>query len=305
MSSLNKKYSAKNVIRNAPSARMQIKRLLRRVVSFIAYYSGLSSIWYFLFARRAVRILAYHGIESTSTNSYAVSFSNFEEHMQHLRKYFNVISLDQYQRGLQLKISFPPDAVIITFDDGFKNFYVRAYPVLKKYRLAATCFVITSKVESDDVDFMHWSELREILADGLVTIGSHTVSHKSLPSLNESELQKEVGESKKILESNLGIPIKFFSYPWGTMSDFNENCTKVISNCHYKLACTSVRGVSLNHKNPYKLRRTKLEWGDDLSVFSKILRGALDIWAVVDYCFRFLQKKEEVDLKLSTVSGET
>lgn len=297
MSFLNKKYSAKDVIRNAPSARMQIKKMLRRVVSFIAYYSGLSSIWYFLFARRAVRILAYHGIECSLTNSYAVSFNNFEKHMQHLSKYFNVISLDQYQKRLQQKKSFPPDTVIITFDDGFKNFYERAYPVLKKYRLPATCFVITSKVESNSAYFMYWDELRKLLSDELITIGSHTVSHKSLPSLNESELQKEVGESKKILENNLGIPVNFFSYPWGTLRDFNENCTKVISSFQYKLACTSVNGVNWNHKNPYKLRRTKLEWGDDLSVFSKILWGALDIWAFVDYCFRFLQRKEEVDFK--------
>ncbi|MCK4817810.1 hypothetical protein KA005_18715, partial [bacterium] len=60
---------------------MQIKKLLRRVVAFIAYYSGLSSIWYLLFARRAVRILTYHGIELAPTNSYAISLDNFERQM--------------------------------------------------------------------------------------------------------------------------------------------------------------------------------------------------------------------------------
>jgi len=296
MSFLKKKFE-KGVIRNMPSARMRFKKLLRCVVSFIAYYSGLSPIWYFLFARHAVRILTYHGIELTPTNSYAVSVANFEKHMQHLSKYFNVISLDQYQKGIKQKISFPPNTVIITVDDGFKNFYEQAYPILKKYCLPSTCFVITSKVLSDNDDFMHWKELSEILADGLVTVGSHSVSHRSLSVLNEFELQREVGESKKILENNLGMPINFFSYPCGTLRDFNENSTKAILKFHYKLACTSVNGINRNNKNPYKLRRTKLEWGDNLSIFTRILRGSLDIWIVVDYCFRFLQKKEEVDFK--------
>ena len=157
--------------------------------------------------------------------------------------------------------------------------------------------MVTSKVESNEPDYMHWSELREILADGLVTIGSHTVSHKSLPSLDESEMQKEIGESKKVLENNLGVPVDFFSYPWGTLRDFNSRCIKAVSQSNYSLACTSVNGVNSNHDKRFKLRRTKIEWGDDLSVFTKILQGALDIWLMIDYCFRFLQRKEEVDFK--------
>jgi peptidoglycan/xylan/chitin deacetylase (PgdA/CDA1 family) len=215
--------------------------------------------------------------------------------MQYLKEEFSVISLPQYLNSLVNGESFPSDTVILTFDDGFQNFYEVAYPILKKHQLPATCFVITSKVESIDGAFMHWEQLQELVNGGLVNIGSHTVSHRSISNLDEYELKWEIERSKSILEKGIGVVVDFFSYPYGTTRDYNHHCAEVISNFGYRLACTSVNGPNWKSTKPFKLRRTKIEWGDDLPTFKKILKGAIDIWVLADYCLAFLQNKGEVN----------
>lgn len=276
-----------------PSFKMRLKKVLRRAITLLTHYTGLSVAWRWVVARHGVRILAYHGVELAPSNSFAVSRSNFEEQMRYVRAESNVISLPQYLRSLTSGLPLPSNTVILTFDDGFQNFYEFAYPILKKYQLPATCFVIISKVESTDGDFMHWRELRELIDGGLVSIGSHTVSHRSISNLDESELNREIVRSKYILEKGLGILVDCFSYPYGTTRDYNQRCAEVISHVGYGLACTSVNGPNWRRTNPHELRRTKIQWGDDLPTFKRILKGAIDIWVLADYCLPFLQGKGE------------
>jgi peptidoglycan/xylan/chitin deacetylase (PgdA/CDA1 family) len=279
-----------------PTRRMFIKKHARNIVSTINYYSGLSSIWYWLYAKRAVRILTYHGIELSPTNSYNVSLSNFEKQIDYIYKKYNVISLPQYLNNLEKKIPFSSNTIIITFDDGFRNFYEHAYPILKKYQIPATCFIITSKVGNSKGNYMNWEELKEIASDGLITIGAHSVTHKSLPSLNDVNLQHEIRDSKFMIEINLGIPVICFSYPYGTRRDFNDRSERYIQQNGYRLAFTSISGCNSLDVNPFELRRSKIEWGDGLPTFEKILVGALDIWFLFDRWFSFLQKREKVQL---------
>ena len=146
-----------------------------------------------------MRILAYHGIDSYPTNSYTVKLDNFEDQMKYLEENYHVISLLDYLKILENNVIYLPNTVVVTFDDGFKNFYNLAYPILKKYQIPATCFVITSKTDLNIADFMCWSDLREIMAEGLVNIGSHTVSHRPLSKLTDEELTQEIFESKDII----------------------------------------------------------------------------------------------------------
>jgi len=278
-----------------PSKRMVIKKYTKKVVSIITSSVGLSALWYRTYAKRAIRILAYHGIEPCPSNSYSVSVENFEKQMQYLKENCSVISLLHFEKLLQGSGNIPSNTIVITFDDGFMNFYQYAYPILKKYQLPATCFIIASKIESSDDNFMHRDILQEIIKDGIVSIGSHTASHKSLSQLGDKELLHEISGSKNIIEKKLGTPVDYFSYPYGTVRDIDKRCIEVLASSGYKLACTSINGVNSNNSDPYALRRTKIEWGDSLASFKKILRGSVDIWVIVDYCFGFLQNKKEVD----------
>lgn len=280
-----------------PSRRMRIKRLLRRSVSFISYYSGIAWLWYFIMARKGVRILTYHAIESPPTNSYAVSIENFEKQVCYLKEKYRVISMAEFQRHVREGKGFPPDSLLLTFDDGFKSVYESAYPILKRLQLPAICFLVTAKVDGENEKFLNWVEVDELHKDGLMTFGSHTVSHKSLAQLGDEELRHEVNTSKKAIEEKLGTSVDIFSYPYGTRLDFEGRSISALSVAGYKLACTSLNGINRRVMNPLKLFRTKIEWGDDIGTFKKILCGSMDIWFLVDMCLPFLQNRGEVGFK--------
>lgn len=258
------------------------------------HYSGLSSLWYLAYANRSVRILVYHGVELEPSNSYSVSLHNFELQMQYLKNHFNIISLTQYNDFLAGKIKLPKKSVIITFDDGFRSFYELAYPVLARYQLMGTCFLIASKLQTKNRNFMDLEQLKEIAQNTNVTLASHGISHKSIAQLGDSELKDEILGSKLLVEKYLDIDVDFFSYPYGTPRDFDERSTCILSTARYKLACTAINGINSTRTHPLKLRRTKIEFGDDFETFKQILRGALDIWIAVDYFLGFLQNKREV-----------
>lgn len=273
--------------------RMRIKKISRNLISGIMYYSGLSLVWYWAFARKRVRILTYHEIQTRASNSSSVSVSNFQKEMEYVKSNCSVISLRAFEKYLQGNISLQSDSIVITFDDGYKSFYDIAYPILKQYQLPATCFLVTTKVNGNDDLFMHWDEVKEITRHGLITIGSHTISHKSLSAVDDLQLENEIRESKILIENNLKIPIHYFSYPYGTPRDIDERCFQALANSGYKLSCTSINGVNSRNTTRLRLRRTKIEWGDGLNTFKKILHGALDIWVVIDYVSGFLLRKRE------------
>lgn len=253
--------------------RMLIKTMLRQAISFATYYSGIGAARHYILKGRGV------------------SLENFDKQMQYLKSYCNVIPFHLLYDILLKNAPVPANSVVITFDDGFKSFYELAYPVLRKYGLPATCFLVTSFLDDVQGNFMGWDDVGEIVKDGLVEIGSHTTSHRSLPSLDENRLRLELQESKTLLEEKLGIAVRFFSYPYGTLSHFNDLCSRAVGECGYDLACTAVNGLNWQSTDPYRLKRTKVECGDTMATFKRILQGALDVYlGVIDYCFRFIQK---------------
>lgn len=276
---------------------MRIKRFLRRSVSIGASYSGVAWLWNIIIARKGIRILTYHAVESPPRNSYAVSIENFQRQMSYLKENYRVISLAEFKMYIGEEKAFPSETLLLTFDDGFKSFYKIAYPILKRLQLPSICFLIVDKMQGDDENFLDWAEANELLKDGLITFGSHTMSHKSLAYLNDEDLQKEVSLSRRMLEEKLGAEVEIFSYPYGTRSDFDQRSVPALSTAGYKLACTSLNGVNRQGMNPLKLFRTKIEWGDDFKTFKRILCGSLDIWFLADLCLPFLQNRGEIEFK--------
>lgn len=120
---------------------------------------------------------------------------------------------DDLKRGTTSPVTKP---VVITFDDGWKNQYQNALPLLKKYGYTATFFVYTNPIGKYPV-FMSWSNIKELIASGM-TIGDHTLSHPYLSKLSPKELEHEVVDARKALESNLGITVRHFASPFGYTS---------------------------------------------------------------------------------------
>ena len=119
-----------------------------------------------------VLCLMYHSIDSEK-NKGGIFVDEFEEHIKWIKdkKTFKMEEL----KGLDYKL--PKNSILITFDDGYKNNYTLAFPILKKYNMKATIFLNTKFIEKDDA-YLNWAEIREMYESGLVDFQLHTHSHQ-------------------------------------------------------------------------------------------------------------------------------
>jgi peptidoglycan/xylan/chitin deacetylase (PgdA/CDA1 family) len=279
---------------NTAMRERQVKALLRRSVASLCATFGLAWAWRQLAPRDAIRILAYHGIEDAPENHFAVATSLFDQHMRYLSEHFEVIDLDELARLLAERRSPGRPVVVVTFDDGYRDFLTHAVPILQKYRIPAACFVIAAKLDGHDPRFMNVADIGEALASGLVTIGCHSMTHVSIRQVAREQRLIETRDAKARLEAALQRPVRDFCYPYGTRNDFDAECARVIRDSGFRLALTSVNGLNTVRTNPFALRRTKIEAGDDIRTFQRILHGALDIWYLVDTLLFFLQRRRRV-----------
>lgn len=119
-----------------------------------------------------VLCLMYHSVDSEKGKG-GIFVDEFEEHIKWIKdkKTFKMEEL----KGLDYKL--PKNSILITFDDGYKNNYTLAFPILKKYNMKATIFLNTKFIEKDDA-YLNWAEIREMYESGLVDFQLHTHSHQ-------------------------------------------------------------------------------------------------------------------------------
>jgi peptidoglycan/xylan/chitin deacetylase (PgdA/CDA1 family) len=145
-----------------------------------------------------------------------------------------------------------PDSLAITFDDGFRNFYELAFPVLSQFRFPATVFVVSRYCGKQNnwpsqpargipvLDLLRWSELQELSRNG-VTLGAHSLSHPRLTLLPESQAEAELRDSKAEIEDRTGQAVDTFAYPYG---DSNRAVRKLAQR-YFGIACgTELQAVS-------------------------------------------------------------
>lgn len=178
----------------------------------------------FVASHYTVPILMYHYIndEEPLKSRLGVSPEAFEKQMRFLRRHnYNIITLEELVNLVAGKNKIPRKTVAITFDDGYLDNYANAYPVLKKYNIPAAIFVVINRIGKrlGQDDYMGWDQIKELAGSGLITIGSHSMSHPNLSEVDsQDKLEYEILESKKILEEKLKKGIGFFSYPFGGLS---------------------------------------------------------------------------------------
>ncbi|MFA5085558.1 MAG: polysaccharide deacetylase family protein [Candidatus Omnitrophota bacterium] len=218
-----------------------------------------------------VPVLMYHSFEVEEGESIPyVSPEVFARQIEFLAKHhYNVVGPDKviaYMTGVE---KMPAKTVAITADDGYYNFYLNAYPLLKKYNMPATIFLITDKI--GDSGYLGWKELREMSDSGLVTVGSHTKSHPWIPSISvyEDRLWDELAGSKEILEKGLGKRVDFICYPFG---GFNDLTKETAQKAGYKGAFTTNPDKRSAINDIYAIRRIKMS---SRSANPVILRGKI------------------------------
>jgi len=169
-------------------------------------------------ARQArVPVMMYHDILPEKQVFFDVTPAEFEEHLKLIKqKGLTPITMDQLVNHLRTGLPLPPKPILLTFDDGYEGHYTYVYPLLKKYKYPAAFSIYTAKVgKKMGRSSLNWKQLREMAADPLVTIVSHSVSHAVMEGLSPEQLLVEAQESKRILEAELGMSIRYFTYPEG------------------------------------------------------------------------------------------
>jgi peptidoglycan/xylan/chitin deacetylase (PgdA/CDA1 family) len=218
-----------------------------------------------------VPVLMYHSfqVEKDKLIPY-VSPEIFADQMEFLAKNrYNVVGPDKVIAYMTKREKMPAKTVAITADDGYYNFYLNAYPILKKYNLPATFFIATDNIGASG--YLGWKELREMSDSGLITIGSHTKSHPWIPSVStdKEKLWSELAGSKKILEKGLGKNVFFLCYPNG---GFNDLAKEAVSSAGYKGAFTTNPSKKSDIDDIYAIRRIKMS---STSVSPVILWGKI------------------------------
>ncbi len=160
-----------------------------------------------------VLVLNYHMVNRMFI-SLAIEPEDFDWQMKYLVEHgYHTISPDELYDFLAGTGRLPDRPVLITFDDGYVDNYTTAYPILKKYNLKATIFVVTGFLGKRK-GYLTWDQLREMEKNG-ITVESHTVPHAPLPQLPDERIREELVESKRQAEKELGHPIEFIAYPTG------------------------------------------------------------------------------------------
>lgn len=320
------------------------RRLLKHLISLALFYSGACAI--FRRSRLALKggritILAYHGVNDGpfSLNLF-LDVRNFAAQMHFLRRRYSVIPLSQAEVLLRSGQRLDRDYIVLTFDDGYKDNYRCAFPILTELGLPATIFLTTEPIDTGFPTFIYalilaihatphtlldltpyglaryhlddgpsreaaiaeidqrakhlsacerrglldeilgqlglarqspifkdtmlaWDEIRHMRRFG-ITFGAHTVTHPVLSRLADSDIRREIAESKHRIERELEEEVTSFAYPYGGETDVNSTAADIVSQCGLSLALllhdTLDRPVNL-YALGRKMISNELTWG--------------------------------------------
>ncbi|MDR3565778.1 MAG: polysaccharide deacetylase family protein [Negativicutes bacterium] len=214
---------------------------------------GLGGYYSFMGSSTGVPVLNYHKVLDGADTPLALGTGEFEEQMAYLHDQgFHAITPDQLIDYIEKGKPLPDKPVLITFDDGYQDFYDNAYPILKKYGLTATVFLI-SDVVGHDPGYLKWDEIEEMRQKGKgIVFGSHTLSHVALKTLPPEEIMAQLVKSREGIEWRLDVPVKYFAYPGGS---YSREVEKMVQQAGYRAAFTVDLGRVHRDSNIYALER--------------------------------------------------
>jgi len=206
-----------------------------------------------------IPILLYHYVEyvkdqgDTIRKSLNITPYTFEEEIKTLIDAgYTFITVSDLADALDDRKTLPVKSVVLTFDDGYRDFYTDVFPILKKYQVKAIAYIVPNFLNKpNNMDL--W-QLKEITQSGLVEIGAHTMGHAYLSGLSLHTVKYEVEESKKYLEENLGIRVVSFAYPYGA---FDNTAIDVVKKAGFTSAVTTINGIFAQDINRFFLYRIR------------------------------------------------
>lgn len=222
------------------------------------------------------RIVTYHSVrpDGHGPRSSYVHPDDFDAQVSWLvRSGYQVLPLSTLADRLVSGQAVPDNWACITFDDGYADNYQYAFPVLKHYRVPATVFLVTGKIDRDP-DFLTLAQIDEMRSHG-VEFGGHTVDHVSLSSVAPEEARWQIAESRRQLDGILSSSGRHFCYPYG---HYNAQVEGFVREAGYVTCCIEQAGSVQAGTDPLRLRRVGVLGTDTLRDFSLKVHGAYDWW---------------------------
>ena len=232
-----------------------------------------------LFRRRfpGPRILIYHQVGSDLRREMEVSFEVFRRQLDWMQEHGEIVPFEYALARVQDENA--DRLFVLSFDDGYRDVYENAFPLLLERRIPFTLYLTTHPIESGlaltpggRADPLSWDQIRKMNATGLMTLGSHTHRHLDLRKLGSGIIEEELDVSNHLIQERLGVTLRHFAYPWGYWAEKAEPLVKARFS-------TAVLGAGRPIKpeyDPYRIHRVPIQRSDGMVFFRrKVKRGML------------------------------
>jgi peptidoglycan/xylan/chitin deacetylase (PgdA/CDA1 family) len=220
-------------------------------------------------------ILAYHHIlpdsASIDCSDCEMPASQFESQMRYLNEhgYCCLSSIDLLHPS-KPEVLRRGKTFVLTFDDGFEDFYTQAYPILRRYGFTATIFLVTDHIgkksnwtDEKGAPMLTWEHIEALSLEGF-TFGTHTCTHTCLLDMPEEQVRHELADSKELIRARLGLKVLLLAYPFG---DSNKEIRRMAIQAGYQAAF----GVITGEPGPFNLWRYEFRPTDSLRTFTNKL----------------------------------
>jgi peptidoglycan/xylan/chitin deacetylase (PgdA/CDA1 family) len=253
-------------------------------------------------SRARVPILMYHSISDNlfakSRPYYQINTSSgvFSRQMRWLRDNgYRTMNLTEMLAAMEGGQNLSK-TVVITFDDGYQDFYTDGLPVMKECGFTATIFLATDRIQDtsarvDGADYLTWREVRELHAEG-IQFGSHTVTHPELRSLGHEQIDHEIGHSKETIEQKLGVAVPSFSYPYAFPEqdrDFTKYFLGTLKKHGFENGVSTILGRAGVENSRFCLPRLPVNSWDDAALLRAKLEGGYDWMHWPQWLHKFLR----------------
>jgi peptidoglycan/xylan/chitin deacetylase (PgdA/CDA1 family) len=259
---------------------------------------------------KKIPILMYHSVSEPGRANhqfwpFAVSPALFAEHIKYLHEhgYVSLTVTQLIELLYHNRQSLPEKPVVVTFDDGYADFFANALPVLKRYNFVATLYITTAFVggrsswlwreKEGTHPMLTWDQIAEINRQG-IECGGHSHTHPQLDLLSLSAARREIIQNKELLEQHLGQKISSFAYPHGYHSTAIQ---RILKQAGYTSACAVKYEMSVETTSPFSLARLGIMADTDVDDLATLLtssppsslnalykRSCVPVWRFVRYC---------------------
>jgi peptidoglycan/xylan/chitin deacetylase (PgdA/CDA1 family) len=221
-----------------------------------------------LLLRNAAVVVAFHRVqEADASDSLSIDAGAFERHCRFFARHFQVVPLRDLVYRLENCLRLDRH-LAITFDDGYRDNFDNARPVLEKLSLPATFFIVTDWIGSTVVPWwdkergvrhpwMSWEDVRSLHRKGF-EVGAHTQTHVDLGTVSPGQALEEIRGARLALEQQIGAPVDSFAYPYGGRKHLTDENREVVKAEGFRCCCSSFGGINATGTDPFRLRRVPI-----------------------------------------------